>query len=296
MTHRANRYFAANGKASQSMRLILFLLVAFSFSVNAAPDDVSAMAENYLALREVPQWRGSSTYDEALRVQEAFVGKLIPKLGKPVGYKVGLVNKEAQDRMRIAHPVRGRLLSRMMLPNDAAVALQYGVRPVCEADLIVVVKDSGINRAENMMEVLKNLKEIVAFIELADNFIATNPPVDGVMLTAANVGARLGVVGERVPVKTSVEFLRALAEMTVTVRDDSGADLGQGQGKVILSHPLNAVLWLVEDLRNSGEKLRAGDLLSLGSIKAFSPSAGQRITVTYQGLPGGPIKASVQFK
>ena len=254
------------------------------------------MAGNYLALREVPQWRASSTYDEALRVQDAFVEQLIPKLGKPVGYKVGLVNREAQERLGIDHPVRGRLLTRMLLPNDAQVPLQYGVRPVCEADLLVVVKDSDINRSQNLTEVLKNLKEVVAFIELADSFVATNPPINVVALTAANVGARLGVLGERVQVKVSPEFLNALAVMRVAVRDDAGADLGEGQGNAILSHPLNAVLWLVEDLRKSGKKLRAGDLLSLGSIKAFTPTAGQRVTVTYRGLPGGPIKASVQFK
>jgi len=274
----------------------ILLLLGLAIRSSLAQDQVSAMVENYLNLREVPQWRGSSTYEQALRVQDAFVQQLIPRLGKPVGFKVGLVSKEAQDRLKIGHPARGRLLAKMLLPNDSQVPLQYGVRPVCEADLIVVVKDSGINRAENMMEVLKNLKEVVAFIELADNFIVTNPPVDGIALTAANVGARLGVLGERVPVKTSPEFLHALAQMRVTVRDDSGADLGQGQGKDILSHPLNAVLWLLEDLRNSGQKLRAGDLLSLGSIKAFIPKAGQRVTVTYQGLPGGPIKASVRFQ
>jgi 2-keto-4-pentenoate hydratase len=274
---------------------VLVLLVAVS-TVQAAPDQISTMAENYLALREVPQWKGSSTYDEALLVQDAFVQQLIPKLGKPVGFKVGLIAKDVQDRFNIAHPVRGRLLSRMILPNDSQVPLQYGVRPVCEADLIVVVKDSGINRAENMMDALKNLKEVVAFIELADSFVATNPPVDGIALTAANVGARLGVIGGRVPVKTSPEFVHALAQMRVSVQDDTGADLGQGQGKVILSHPLNAVLWLAEDLRKTGQKLRAGDLISLGSIKAFTPAAGRRITVTYQGLPGGPIAASVRFQ
>jgi 2-keto-4-pentenoate hydratase len=83
--------------------------------------------------------------------------------------------------------------------------------------------------------------------------------------------------------------------MRVTVRDDSGEDLGEGHSSAILTHPLNAVLWLVEDLRNSGEKLRAGDILSLGSIKAFTPKAGQRVTVTYSGLPRGQIKASVRF-
>jgi 2-keto-4-pentenoate hydratase len=254
------------------------------------------MAENYLALREVPQWTGSSTYDEALRVQNAFVLQLIPKLGRPVGFKVGLVTKEAQDRLNIAHPVRGRLLSKMILPNDAQVPLQYGVRPVCEADLIVVVDDAGINRAENIDDALKNLKEVAAFIELADNFLVTNPPVNGITLTAANTGARLGVLGERVRLKDTPEFLNALAQMRITIRDDSGADLGQGRGREILSHPLNAVLWLVEDLRKTGQKLRGGDLLSLGSIRAFTPKAGQRVTVTYHGLPGGPIKASVRFQ
>jgi len=167
---------------------------------------------------------------------------------------------------------------------------------VVEADLIVVVKDADINKAQNLTEALHNLKEVVAFIELADGFVATNPPLSVVGLTAANVGARLGVLGERATLKTNPESLNALAQMRVTVRDDSGADLGEGLGNVILSHPLNAVLWLVEDLKKTNQKLRAGDLLSLGSIKAFTPKAGQRVTVTYDGLPGGPIKASVRFQ
>jgi 2-keto-4-pentenoate hydratase len=278
------------------MRYLVILVLTVAFSHAAQTDQLSLMVQNYLAMREVPQWTASSNYEQALAVQNAFVEALVPRLGKPVGFKVGLVNKEAQDRFNIAHPVRGRLLTKMMLPNDSTVPLQYGVRPVCEADLIVVVKDSGINRARNLTEALHNLKEIVAFIELADNFLATNPPVTAVALTAANVGARLGIVGERAPLETSQDFLNALAQMRVTIRDESGADLGQGQGNAILSHPLNAVLWLVEDLKKSGQKLRAGDMLSLGSIKAFTPSAGQRVTVTYEGLPAGPIKASVRFQ
>jgi 2-keto-4-pentenoate hydratase len=279
------------------MRFVCLIVLASALSrAIAAPDQVSTMVNDYLALREMPAWTGSSTYDEATRVQDAFVDALVPKLGKPVGFKVGLVTKEAQERFNIPHPVRGRLLSKMLLSNDSTVPLQYGVRPVCEADLIVVIKDAAINRAKNLTEALHNLKEVVAFIELADSFVATNAPVTAIALTAANVGARLGVLGERLPLKTNPEFLNALAQMRVTVRDDSGADLGEGQGNVILSHPLNAVLWLIEDLKQSGHKLRAGDLLSLGSIKAFTPKAGQRVTVTYEGLPGGSIKASVRFK
>lgn len=276
--------------------IVLLALLAVTRVCQGAPDTLSTMVENYFALRELPPWKASSNYEQALIVQDAFVRTLVPRLGKPVGYKVGLVTKEAQDRFNIAHPVRGRLLTRMLLTNDAQVPLQYGVRPVCEADLLVVVKDNDINEAEDMMAVLRNLEAVVAFIELADNFVATNPPIDGISLTAANVGARFGVLGERVRVKASMDFLHALAQMRVTIRDDSGAELGEGQGKVILSHPLNAILWLVEDVRKSGQKLRAGDLLSLGSIKAFTPTAGRRVTVTYQGLSRKPITASVRFQ
>lgn len=274
------------------MRYVLALILVASAH---AAETAANMAQNYLALREVPQWRGSSSYDAALRFQEQFVRQLVPTLGKPVGFKVGLVTKEAQDQFKIQHPIRGRLLSKMILTNDSQVPLQYGVRPVCEADLVVVVKDPEINRAEDMMAVLRNLEEVVAFIELADSFLATNPPVNGVTLAAANAGARFGVLGGRVRVQPTLEFLHALAQIRVTVRDDSGATLGEGRGKVILSHPLNAILWLAEDLRRTGQKLRPGDLISLGSIKAFTPTAGQRITVTYQGL-GAAIHASVQFK
>ena len=276
--------------------IIIVLLTTAAISRAADTDPLSHMVENYLAMRDVPPWTASANYEQALLVQNAFVKALEPKLGKPVGFKVGLVNKEAQDRFKIDHPVRGRLLTKMMLPNDSRVPLQYGVRPVCEADLIVVVKDNDINDARNLTEALHSLKEIVAFIELADNFIATNPPVTAVALTAANVGARLGIVGERVPLKTDPDYLNALAQMRVTIRDDTGADLGEGRGEAILSHPLNAVLWLVEDLKKSGQKLRTGDMLSLGSIKAFTPKPGQRITVTYEGLPRRPIKASVRFQ
>src|SRR5215210_5771894 len=107
------------------MRFLCLIILGSALSrVVAAPGQVSTMVNEYLALREVPPWTGSSTYDEATRVQDAFVDALVPKLGKPVGFKVGLVTKEAQERFNIPHPVRGRLLSKMLLPNDSTVPLQ----------------------------------------------------------------------------------------------------------------------------------------------------------------------------
>lgn len=257
---------------------------------------IDAFAEDYLAVREARGFNRSLSMREALAVQQSFVRKLQPALGRQVGYKVGLVSREMQQRFGVEAPVRGVLLEKMILQNDAVIPTNFAVRPLLEADLIVVVKDKDINEAQSIMEVAEHISDVVAFIELPDAFIATNPPPTGALLTAGNVGARLGVMGRRLPVKGTAEFVKALAEMQVTVTDQTGAMLGRERGGAILDHPLNAVLWLMEELHEAGIKLRPGDLISLGSIKAMPAPRGKSVTVKYDGLPGGPIDVTVRFQ
>ena len=261
-----------------------------------SPKAIDTFAEDYLAVREARGFGQKLSMREALAVQQSFVRKLQPTLGKQVGYKVGLVSREAQQRFGVEAPVRGVLLEKMILQNDAVIPANFAVRPLLEADLVVVVKDKDINEAQSILEVADHISDVVAFIELPDAFIATNPPPTGAQLTAGNVGARLGVMGRRLAVKGTAEFVKSLAEMQVTITDQTGAVLGRERGSVILDHPLNAVLWLMEELHESGIKLRAGDLISLGSIKALPARSGMSVTVKYDGLPGGSIDVSVRLQ
>ena len=275
------------------------ILGCLAIGAPAAPPPAAAiqrLADDYLARRITPAFPQGLTLEEARDAREAFVKKLQPDLGRPVGHKVGLVSRAMQDRWGVDQPVRGVLLEKMLLTNNAEVAADCGAKPLLEADLIVVVKDKGINKAGTPIEVLKHLKEVVAFIELPDSFLATNGISDGAMLAAANAGARLGVLGQRVPIKANQKFADALASMTVVLTDEAGLEMGRGQGKAILDHPLNAVLWLIEDLQLAGESLQAGDLISLGSIAMLPLPPAKSVTATYDGLPGGPIKATVRLK
>ena len=279
--------------------LLLPLLLAGAFSARAALPPLGAvdrLAGDYFARRLMPPFPQRLTMDEGLQVQRDFVKLLQPKLGKPVGYKVGLVSREAQRRWGIDQPVRGVLLEKMLLPDNSEVRADFGVAPLLEADLIVTVKDAGINKAGTPLEVLRHLKEVVAFIELPDAYISTNSPTDGAALAAVNVGARLGVLGSRVPVKATQKFADSLASMTVVLTDELGLEMGRGQGSVILDHPLNAVLWLIEDVNLAGDVLRPGDLLSLGSIRMMPFPPAKSVTVTYDGLPGGPMKVTLRIK
>lgn len=236
------------------------------------------------------------TMEEAICLREALVAELGRSQGRVVGYKAGLTNKAVQQRFGYPAPVRGTLFEKMMLADGAEVPAKFGARPVFEADLVVEVGDEAINQAKTPAEVLRHVSKIYPFIELPDLVVAEGEPLNGPVITAINVGARLGVLGKPIAPDAAPGMVDALAKMMVTMRDQDGKELGKGPGSAILEHPLNAVVWLAEDLAKSGGKLRKGDLLSLGSFTPLvPPRAGTAITVTYDGLPGNP-SVSVRFK
>jgi 2-keto-4-pentenoate hydratase len=243
--------------------------------------------------------RGLGT-DLSTRDAECGRRRLVEKLesldNRIVGYKAGLTNAKIQAQFGVTNPVRGVLLEKMLLPEGAEVPANFGARPIVEADLLVVVKDAGIHRAKTHLDVLRSLSLVIPFIELPDLIVAEGEKLSAPLIVSLNVGARLGVVGKGIPVQATPEFAAALAAMRVVVTDHGGKELASGKGAAILDHPLNAVLWLVQDLEKSRVKLKPGDMLSLGSFTPpMPPRPGLAVTVRYEGLPGNPA-VSVRFK
>ena len=243
--------------------------------------------------------RGLRT-DLSLRDGECGRQRLVERLessdNRVIGYKAGLTNRAVQEQFGVASPVRGVLLEKMLLADGADVPADFGSRPVFEPDLLVVVKDVAIHQAKTHLDVLRSLSLVIPFIELPDLVVAEGEKLSAPLIVSLNVGARLGVVGKGIPAQATPEFAAALAAMRVVVTDQGGKELASGKGAAILDHPLNAVLWLVQDLEQSRIRLKAGDMLSLGSFTApLRPRPGLAVTVRYEGLPGNPA-VSVRFK
>lgn len=272
------------------------LLVGGCSTPPKSTTNVTRLVEDYYAFRPTEAIPPDITEAEGRRVQNTFVRLMGARSDAPAGYKVGLVTQASQQKYQVSGPVWGVLFPGMLLDNGASVPAQFGVHPLCEADLAVVVKDDAINQAKNVLDVARHLSHVVAFIELPDSIIATNLPVTGAMITAANVGARLAIVGQRAVMEPTAEFVASMATMSVTMKDQDGNILGRGKGSDILDHPLHSVLFLNEELHRAGQELKAGDLISLGGINMITPQSGQTITVVYEGLAAGMISASVQFQ
>jgi 2-keto-4-pentenoate hydratase len=237
-----------------------------------------------------------ATVEDATCARDKLATALQGKLGKVVGYKAGLTAKAVQERFKANGPVSGVLFETMILKDGAKLPAAYGARPVWEADMLLVVKDEGINTAKTPEEALRHISGMRPFIELPDLALAPGETLDGTQLLAINVAARFGVAGAEVPLKADAATLALLAETKIVATDASGAVLAEGTGAATLGNPLNSVIWLVQDLAKSGRKLGAGDLISVGSFSPLTPpKPGQHITVRYEGFAGAP-KVSVQFE
>ena len=286
------------------MRRLLLLACAFALPAFAAaeaacpPDEaVERLALGILDNKPGEPLAGMSSLADGQCAQDKLVPLLAKQLGRPVGYKVGLTNPAAQQRFGVPHPLAGAIYEATLRLRDGdEVPARFAAVPAVEADLLVRVRDEGINAARTHEEVLRHIDQVIPFIELPDLVV---PPakLDGPNLLAINVGARLGVSGAPIPARADAEFAAALGSMTVSMVDDAGKELARAPGTALLGHPLNVLPWLAEDLAKRGKKLQAGDVVSLGGFSPALPAeAGRRYTVRYEGLAPQPVTVSVRVR
>lgn len=278
--------------------LVGLAVIAPSMAAAACPSDqqVAAMAQAFLNKEAGDGYGKGLTPEEGYCAQAKYLALLEKHLGAHAGYKVGFTGKESQERFGVTEPARGVLFQSMLLESGATLNAKFGARPFYEADLIVTVKDEGINDARTPLEVAQHLDQVVPFIELPDIIVAKGRPLDGPGIIAINVAARFGVIGKGIPVQPTEAFVEAIAAMEVVMVDDRGTELKRVKGAALMGNPLNVVVWLVQHLKQYGLKLRAGDYLSLGTLTGLAPpESGRTITVRYLGLPGGDSQASVSF-
>jgi len=261
----------------------------------ACPDEaaVQALSRSILANVPAPPLTGMTSLADGQCAQNRLVPLMVPHLGQPVGYKVGLTNAAAQQRFGVPHPVVGIIYQQTIaLRSGGEVPARFGAIPTVEADLLVRVRDESINQARTPLDVLRAIDLVIPFIELPD--LVLSGGMDGPNLLAINVGARLGVVGEAIPVEATEAFVARLGAMTVTLADDQ-RELARASGAALLGHPLNVIPWLAEDLARRGGRMRAGDYISLGGFSpAVAAAAGRTYTVRYEGLLAQPVSVSVR--
>lgn len=134
------------------------------------PDDaVARLADALVAGRPVDPFPALSLAD-AICTRDKLVPLLERHWGRVVGYKAGLTSEAVQRRYGLSSPVRGSIfVLSVSIPDDGEIPSRFGEAGTIgvEADLIVRVRDEGINTAgRDRLAILRHIDQIVPFIEM----------------------------------------------------------------------------------------------------------------------------------
>src|SRR5260221_61694 len=222
---------------------------------------------------------------EAYAIQETLQGLLAPARGVIAGYKIAITTPVMQRLMGIDHPCGGAIFADMLHASPARLRRADYVNVAVEGEIAVRLgSDLPGNlpggRRSDRDSVADAVASCMAAVEIIDDQNADYKKADALNLIANNAWNGGVVLGpERKDWRTS--DLAALGGRMLI----NGESVGSGSGADVLGHPLAALAWLANTMAERGRPLRAGMVVSTGSIVSTKwPKAGDTVTAEIDGL------------
>lgn len=179
-----------------------------------------------------------------------------------------------QNYMGIEVPCGGAIFERTLFEDGATIDHTSFVRLGVECELGVRLS-SDLEGAVDHRSARRVIGSCFAAIELVDERYADYRTLGAATLIADNFFGAGCILSSPDTAFDPMLLDRVRAGMTI-----NGRPAGEGAGKDILGHPLDAFIWLAENLATRGRPLRAGEFVLLGSVVQTQWLApGDRVTI-----------------
>ncbi len=221
---------------------------------------------------------------EAYAIQEALRRLRESELGPTAGYKVALTSTVMQEMLRFGSPFAGPLHAGMIYSNGKQLDhTQYG-RLCIECELAAVIGKTllSTDAPYSREQIADAVDTIAPALELVDDRNADYATISSLVLTliadnAWNAGIVVGTA-----LKSWRHLDLAKLHGTVTI---NGEQVGEGYGRDVLGHPLEALKWLVNTIAAQGKDISKGMVVMTGTMIATQfVSPGDHLTFSVDGL------------
>jgi 2-keto-4-pentenoate hydratase len=177
------------------------------------------------------------------------------------GYKIGATSLEVQQLLSCREPIYAPIRREDVLTGGASFVIPAGFLGVeCEYGFLMRQDFPPAGKTLSIDALRSCIAECFTALELVGRRVAPGVPLNE-MSAIADFSLDVAVVrGGSIPDWET----RDLAAMPVRAILDR-RPVGEGNGSVVLGHPLNALLWLAQALHQRGSKLRAGDMIATGA-------------------------------
>ncbi|MGW0038883.1 2-keto-4-pentenoate hydratase [Gordonia sp. NPDC003376] len=248
-------------------------------AITEAAARLRTASESATPVAPVRELIGTADIRAAYAVQQIGVAERLAGGARRVGRKIGLTSKAVQAQLGVDQPDFGVLFDDMIVTDGGTLAAGAVLQPRAEAELAFVLAED-LDGEIDAARVRAAIAYGVAAIEICGSRVADWDISFGDTV-ADNASAGAYVLGTEH--KTLAEF--EPREVTMTMSIDH-AEVSTGTGAACLGDPIEAVVWLAEQVRDLGEPLRTGEVIlsgALGPMRPITPGATVSATVAPLG-------------
>jgi 2-keto-4-pentenoate hydratase len=214
---------------------------------------------------------------EAYAIQSEYVGMRAESLGPVAGYKIALTTPAMRAMVGLNDSIAGDMLEKSILRGPARVRAADYQRLLVEFEIAVELAEDlpAIGAPYDRARVARAVAAAMPALELADDRNAdySKLAANSLMLIADNAWNEGAVLGH--PVR---DWNRLDLAALRGVGNINGAAVGEGYGRDVMGHPLDALAWIANNLAARGLGLWRGDVVITGSLVTSKfPQAGDLV-------------------
>lgn len=237
--------------------------------------------------------------DEAYEVLDHIDAARIAKGWRPAGRKIGFTNRDLWPSFGVDRPMWATIWEETIVhaePGEgrAAVSVSPFVQPRLEPEIVLGL-DKPVTRTDDPLELLSSVAWIAPGFEIVQCLF------EGWRFDSADCTAAFGLhgalaIGDRVDLNQDrgERIAEWLADFTVELERD-GELVDHGSGSNVLGSPLTALCHLVSGLATRGDALRAGDIVTTGTLtNAWPIEPGDVWRATYTGADFVSFEISIR--
>lgn len=229
---------------------------------------------------------------EAYAIQGQFVGRRAQQLGPVSGYKIALTTPAMRALVGMDDSVAGDMLESAIRRGNARVRASDYRHLLVEFEIAFELGEDVpvIDAPYTAANIAHRVASAMPSIEMVDDRDADYGELKAhpLMLAADNAWNEGAVLG--VPVRDWKDIDLAALRGVASV---NGAAVGEGLGREVMGHPLEALAWLANNLAARGLGLWRGDVVTTGSlVSSKAPRAGDR--VRWDAGPLGAVELAVE--
>ena len=224
---------------------------------SAAADMLYAARKDNISIDALPLELRPATEREAYAIQAALVRRL---RGPVAGWKVGATTEGARAALKTDHPFSGRLLGATLHSSPADLSALSPRSPQVEAEYVFRLSSLDSGETVDDEKILSAITAIHPGIEICSSAFGNPFQVGIASLIADNGLASHLILGEACQKFTHRDLVEQEVTMFLNERE-----VQRGNGKVVLGHPLNSLIWLARHVLDGGQNIPEGSLVASGS-------------------------------